>query len=125
MTRCAPAPRLVRKLLDKADYDPAHDYLAHLGDIVAKGPKSMQVLGRLAAQNVTGVRGNHDQKVIEWRGFIEWVKLQKGGEHWWDEMVALDLSPKEYKKLRKGKKKFPIPKDWEWGGMHWNIARYA
>ncbi|KAG9005831.1 hypothetical protein FRB93_009227 [Tulasnella sp. JGI-2019a] len=110
-------------LLDKVDYTPPHDTLIHLGDIISKGPMSLEVLDRVARQNVTGVRGNHDQKVIEWRGYMEWVQKQKGGAEWFDSLVKMKLTPADYKSLSKSYKKFPIPKDWEWGGDHWTIAK--
>ena len=33
-----------------------------------------------------GVRGNQDQKVVEWRAWIEWVAGQKGGKDWLHKM---------------------------------------
>lgn len=112
-----------RELLDKVDYQQSIDTLIHVGDIVAKGPRSMEVLARMAYQNVTGVRGNHDQKVIEWRGFIDWVKTQDGGSRWFDDLVTRKLSPKQFQRLSKAERRFPVPEDWEWGGEHWDIAR--
>ncbi|KAG8864938.1 hypothetical protein FRB96_003525 [Tulasnella sp. 330] len=110
-------------LLEKVDYKPAQDTLIHLGDIVAKGPMSLEVLDQLSRQNITGVRGNHDQMVLEWRGYMDWVQKQKGGLKWFENMVKKKLSPKEYEDLGKSQKKFPFPKDWEWGSDHWTIAR--
>ncbi|GAA6017501.1 hypothetical protein JCM10207_008248 [Rhodosporidiobolus poonsookiae] len=51
----------------------SHDTLLHTGDILAKSPlesslKTIALLRRLGAK---GVRGNHDQKVIEWRKWME------------------------------------------------------
>ncbi|KIO28345.1 hypothetical protein M407DRAFT_181716 [Tulasnella calospora MUT 4182] len=110
-------------LLKKVGYSSEHDRLVHLGDVTIKGPHSRRVLSRLASQNVTGVRGNHDQKVIEWRGFIDYVKSQKGGREWFEELEAMDLTPKQFDKLSKKKKKYKIPDGWEWGSEHWNLAR--
>ncbi|KAG8981104.1 hypothetical protein FRC05_004004 [Tulasnella sp. 425] len=110
-------------LLKKVRYSPGNDRLIHLGDIITKGSHSRRVLTRLAAQNVTGVRGNHDQKVIEWRGFIDYVKSQKGGRKWFEELEAMDLTPKEFDRLPKRKKKYSIPDGWQWGSEHWDVAR--
>ncbi|KAG8993997.1 hypothetical protein FRB90_000550, partial [Tulasnella sp. 427] len=96
-------------LLKKVNYSPKKDRLVHLGDVTIKGPQSRRVLSRLASHNVTGVRGNHDQKVIEWRGFIDYVKSQKGGRKWFEEMEAMDLTPKQFDRLPKRKKKYSIP----------------
>ncbi|KAJ7066989.1 Metallo-dependent phosphatase-like protein, partial [Mycena amicta] len=51
-------------LLHKLEYNPSSDVLLHVGDIVAKGPHegSLAVLKFMASHNITGVRGNHDQK---------------------------------------------------------------
>ena len=119
------APHLhSRNLLRKVAYDPKSDVLVHLGDIVAKGPHPKRILSTFAAQNITGVRGNHDQKVIQWRAFMNWVQEQKGGRDWFEDLVQMNLNPKKYKKLRKSKKKFQTP-DEAWGAEHWHIAKYA
>ncbi|KAJ7707667.1 Metallo-dependent phosphatase-like protein [Mycena rosella] len=77
-------------LLAKLSYDPSSDVLMHVGDIVAKGPHegSMAVLSYMAAHNVTGVRGNHDQMVIEWRSWLDWIAGLDGGAHWLRELHA-------------------------------------
>jgi len=51
------------------------------------------------------------------------VRGHKGGSKWFDDIVSLKLSPKQFAKLGKSKKKFAIPDDWEWGGDHFHIAR--
>ena len=111
------------ELCKKVNYDPKSDFLIHTGDFIIRGPESHEVLADFAARNITGVRGNHDQKVVEWRGFIDWVKTQPGGKEWFDEMDNLDLSPKDLEQLAKKHKKFRIPDGWEWGSDHWRIAR--
>lgn len=40
----------------------------------------------MATHNVTGVRGNHDQKVIEWRAWMNWIHRHPGGNEWLSEM---------------------------------------
>ncbi|KAG8892100.1 hypothetical protein FRC00_012636, partial [Tulasnella sp. 408] len=110
-------------LLKKVGYSPEHDRLVHLGDVTIKGPHTRRVLSRLAAQNVTGVRGNHDQQVIEWRGFMDYVKSQKGGREWLEELESMNLTPKQFDKLSKKKKKYKIPDGWEWGSEHYHVAR--
>lgn len=58
--------------------------MIHVGDIIAKGPHegSLAVLKYMATHNVTGVRGNHDQQVIEWRGWIDWIFSIPEGKAW-------------------------------------------
>ena len=72
------------RLLDKLSYDESSDKFIHVGDIVAKGPHkgSLAVLTYMSSHNITGVRGNHDQKVIEWRGWLDWIHAQPGGKKW-------------------------------------------
>ncbi|GAA6013874.1 hypothetical protein JCM11491_000453 [Sporobolomyces phaffii] len=60
-------------LLRKLAYTPSHDTLVHTGDILSKSTlenslATVKMLRRLGAK---GVRGNHDQKVIEWRKWME------------------------------------------------------
>ncbi|KAG6842335.1 hypothetical protein C0991_010624 [Blastosporella zonata] len=45
-------------------------------------------LSFMASHNITGVRGNHDQKVIEWRAWIHWIRTQPGGPRWLEETHA-------------------------------------
>lgn len=66
-----------RRMLHTVRYDPTNDLLIHVGDLLAKGPDSPLVVQSMAYSNVTGVRGNHDQKVIEWRSWIQWVQSHK------------------------------------------------
>lgn len=56
--------RVTSRLLAKLHYNSTNDLLIHTGDIVAKGPHSNELLSRFAGRDVTGVRGNNDQKVI-------------------------------------------------------------
>ena len=70
-------------LLDHVSYNPAHDYLLFVGDLLAKSSHatSLDVLDFLTRNhNITGterifpVRGNHDQFIIQWRGWREWFE---------------------------------------------------
>jgi predicted phosphodiesterase len=112
-----------RKILSSVSYSESSDYLIHVGDLVAKGPSSPQVLQTVSHANITGVRGNHDQKVIEWRAWIEWVQSHKGGRAWLRDMES--KTPEEIDNLKKksGKRKWKIPDGWKFGGEHYWIAR--
>ncbi|KAJ7475886.1 calcineurin-like phosphoesterase [Mycena latifolia] len=119
-------------LLAKLSYDPSSDVLVHVGDIIAKGPHegSMAVLSYMAANNVTGVRGNHDQKVIEWRGWLNWIRHLDGGKHWLQNLHAEwqaaepddpeEWAEKHMKKRSKWSKK--IPNGWKILSDHYRIA---
>lgn len=112
-----------RKLLKKLKYSPTSDRLIHVGDIVAKGTLkgSLAVLDQLTAANTTGVRGNHDQKVIEWRAWFDWVESYPHGAEW---LAAVErLSKSAFENAEKLSGKFPIPKGWKWRSDHWRIAR--
>ncbi|VDC04774.1 unnamed protein product [Peniophora sp. CBMAI 1063] len=71
-------------LLNTTSYNPSSDTLIHVGDLIAKGTRvgSSQVLDYVVEHNTVGVRGNHDQKVIEWRGWQEWIVGFQDGKEW-------------------------------------------
>lgn len=103
--------------------------LIHVGDIVAKGPHegSMAVLKFMSSHNISGVRGNHDEKVIEWRGWIDWVRSHPGGSDWLRQME--NMSAKEVKANDLDLSKTPkekwrrVPKGWKFMKDHYKIAR--
>ncbi|KLO15265.1 Metallo-dependent phosphatase [Schizopora paradoxa] len=124
------------ELLDKLQYSSSSDLLMHTGDIIAKSPlkDSLAVLSYMTSNNVTGVRGNHDQAVIEWRGWIDRVLAMNGGRQWLEELEKFSASDlKEELKVLQGKKKGKkgevlaewkrIPKKWEFMDDHYHIAR--
>ncbi|KAG8852231.1 hypothetical protein FRB96_008877 [Tulasnella sp. 330] len=111
-------------LMSKLHYNPKHDLLIHMGDIVAKGPHSNELLSRFALSNVTGVRGNNDQKVIEWYGWMSWVQSHPHGVKWLQAMEEQNIPSKQAKKMGLFENaKFPYPEGWDWNGDHYNIAR--
>lgn len=88
----------------------------------------------MASNNVTGVRGNHDQAVIEWRGWIDRVLAMKGGQQWLERLEKLSKRDMEDElKVLQGKKKGKkgevlaewkrIPKEWAFMDDHYHIAR--
>lgn len=62
-------------LLGKLHFNPAQDTLIPAGDFLTKSTDegSLAVLSFLAAHNASAVRGNHDQPVVEWRAWQEWI----------------------------------------------------
>ncbi|KAF8071908.1 calcineurin-like phosphoesterase [Lyophyllum atratum] len=127
----------LHKLLEKVSYNPTSDILVHVGDILTKGShnSSMEVLSYMAARDVTGVRGNHDQKVIEWRAWITWIRSQRGGPRWlddlsllWAEAQANNEEPdvwveSEKRKTRDSKWWKKIPRGWKLFGDHFAVAQ--
>ncbi|KAF7424188.1 hypothetical protein PC9H_009491 [Pleurotus ostreatus] len=123
-------------ILDVLDYDPSSDVLIHVGDIIAKGPYegSLAVLSYMASHNITGIRGNHDQKVIEWRGWLDWLHRFPDGRKWltvlerrWDEAAAEGADPDVWASKQMKRHRSPwwrtIPKDWKIFAEHYKIAR--
>ena len=56
----------LRNLLDLAGFDPQHDELWLTGDLVARGPKSLDVLRFVMSlgERATTVLGNHDLNLL-------------------------------------------------------------
>lgn len=101
-------------------YSPSSDTLVHVGDLVAKGEHSIDVLRWFEERNILGVRGNHDQPVIQWRAWMEWA----GGDAW--EGLVSELSEEKNAEVvaeRVGKMGKSWPKGLEWKGDHWHIAK--
>lgn len=135
--------------MKKLSFDPSHDKLIHVGDVIAKGPEPHAVMDYLRFNQAKGVRGNHDEKVIEWRSWMRWAgkgyqsadaqrrgdtsKKHTGWRAFLDDLDAqfppnaddeeLSESQQEelYKTLAAQSKSFP--KDWSWRSEHWRIAR--
>ncbi|RXW21736.1 hypothetical protein EST38_g4131 [Candolleomyces aberdarensis] len=96
--------RPLTRLLTKLDYDPNSDVLVHTGDFLVKGlhHHSIATLDFMALHNITGVRGNHDQEVIEWKGWIDWIRSTKEGSEW------LQRMEQNWKHIHNGKKPFNL-----------------
>ena len=116
--------------MSKLDYSPTNDLLIHTGDFLARGSDSLSVLNFLTSNNITGVRGNNDQKVIEWRSWIEWILSHRGGREWLERMEKLSDEDLAVIKEQSGElrglmkeKWMRIPEDWEFMGDHYQVAR--
>ena len=59
-------------LLARLSYVPQSDTLIHVGDLVSKAPlnQSLETVRLMRTYGAKGVRGNHDQGVLEWRNWI-------------------------------------------------------
>ncbi|KAJ7126955.1 Metallo-dependent phosphatase-like protein [Mycena epipterygia] len=124
-----------QKLLAKLSYNPSSDVLLHTGDIIAKGPHegSMAVLFYMATNNITGVRGNHDQKIVAWRGWLEWIGSLDGGTRWlrdfhaeWEAASPSDPEAWAEKHIKKAKSNLKwgkkIPDGWKILSDHYRVA---
>ena len=122
-------------LLEKASYDHKSDVLIHVGDVVTKAPNkhSLKILEYLASNNITGVRGNNDQTVVEWRGWIRWIRSLPGGTRWlnriylkWREEKRRGARLKVWLDQEMKRDSSPwwkkIPKGWKLFSEHFDIA---
>ncbi|KAF8656242.1 hypothetical protein AX16_002678 [Volvariella volvacea WC 439] len=102
---------------------------------MAKSPRShsLAVLSYMSNNNITGVRGNHDQAVIEWRGWVNWINSLPGGQQWlqsehqsWHKARSKGIKLKVWQEQQRntGDKKWwrKIPKGWKLFGDHYMIA---
>ncbi|KAK5810233.1 Metallo-dependent phosphatase-like protein, partial [Linnemannia elongata] len=95
------------RFLKKIEHKPQRDTLVLAGDIVAKGPQSLKVVDRLIELQAKCVRGNHDDVVIRWRGFL-------------DSVNAAILEEYEASSAFRG---INIPSDLDRRSEHYQIAR--
>lgn len=127
-----------RTLLSKLRYNHTSDLLVHTGDFLSKATlaSAQDVISFFSQDSVLGVRGNHDQKIVEWRAWIEWVRSHKGGKTWLEEMERLyegEIDPEGTSQTPLASWQFSarprdwmrLPEDWdtEFMGEHYQIAR--
>ncbi|TFK27148.1 calcineurin-like phosphoesterase [Coprinopsis marcescibilis] len=129
-----------KKLLSTVAYDSKVDVLVHTGDFMSKSSikDSLAVLSFMTQYDVVGVRGNHEQKIIEWRGWITWICSSYEGcrwlrhvEHEWERARHnKQLTPEEF--IDSEKQSFGlrdkrwwklVPVDWLLFGEHYQLAR--
>lgn len=62
----------LKLLLKKCEFDPHRDHIILVGDLVAKGPFSLDTITFIddLNQSASCVRGNHDVKLIRWRAYL-------------------------------------------------------
>lgn len=126
---------IYRDLLTTLDYSPHRDTLIHVGDLTTRGPQSLEVLDFVASRKILGVRGNHDQSVVGWRAWIEWILSHNGGLEWLDkqERLAEEGRQNSTDERRDEEGGFLFTRKDEWKeipegrslmGKHYIIARY-
>lgn len=67
-------------LLDAIDYDQSTDMIYSVGDLIDRGPQSVEVVEFFKQPNTYAVRGNHEQMIVnpkEWRDI--WLYPPNGG----------------------------------------------
>jgi len=67
----------LNRFLKLIDHDPRKDVLILSGDMVTRGPQSIEVIDTARKLGIKCVRGNHEDKVIRWRGYLDSLSLQE------------------------------------------------
>lgn len=127
--------RQLKDLLEAASYNGNLDVLIHVGDVVTKGVHkySMKTLEYLSSNHIIGVRGNHEQKVIEWRAWLDWMRTCPNGDQWLLEMHSRWMKEKPQGKqlkrwLRRERRRdnsewwHKIPRGWKLFDGHFRVA---
>lgn len=84
------------RLLGQVAFDPACDRLLSVGDLVDRGPGSLQVLDWLAQMWLFAVRGNHEQMALDYDGSDAWCeRYQHNGGEWF-----MALAPHQQQRYR-------------------------
>jgi hypothetical protein len=100
--------------LKQVNFDPKQDEIILAGDLVAKGPQSLEVIDKAIQIQARCVRGNHDDKVIRWKGFLDSKKksvpsdLDEGSEH---HKIAQEMTKEQYQYLLSCPLILTVPKE--------------
>ncbi|KAG0030505.1 hypothetical protein BGZ81_002567 [Podila clonocystis] len=117
--------------LVQTGYDRRRDNLILAGDLVAKGPRSLEVIDRAIELRARCVRGNHDDKVIRWRGYLDSLSAREvaqldsdTGDDDEDDIDIDNVSNTKNEDINSLKKKKPrTPSDLDRKSEHYDIAR--
>ena len=135
----------LQELLRKTNFNPAAgDVLVHTGDIITKGSLqgSKKVVQWMATNNIHGVRGNHDQAIIDWKSWRDWISSTSAGKAWLHSLEedwkkertesSSSLDPVDWAKDRRknSPRKFKswwrrVPQGWKMFNEHYLIAAYV
>jgi hypothetical protein len=79
----------LEELLHKVKFDKKHDHLILAGDMISKGPDSKGVVDLAMKYGATGIRGNHEDRVLAtYRKLRKWDQSAPQSED--DDEVLLD-----------------------------------
>ncbi|KAF9988388.1 hypothetical protein BGZ65_006176 [Modicella reniformis] len=117
--------------LKQVKFNPAKDTIILAGDILAKGPQSLQVIDKARSLNAHCVRGNHDDKVIRWKGYLNSLGKQETKDLEVDsesrpQVMDDENSPEynsEYPDVKPFAQKKSIPSDLVENSEHHKIAK--
>ncbi|KAG0274958.1 hypothetical protein BGZ95_009315 [Linnemannia exigua] len=82
----------LNNFLKKVSFDAAQDEIIFAGDMVAKGPQSLEVIDKAIELKARCVRGNHDDKVLRWKSYLDSLNPRQ--------KIALDLDSMMRPKVR-------------------------
>lgn len=120
------------RFLVQTGYDHRRDSLILAGDLIAKGPRSLEVIDRAIKLGARCVRGNHDDKVIRWRGYLdsltasEVAQLDNEADDNEDDDISIitDIKNINNDDINNLKQKKPrTPSDLDRRSEHYDIAR--
>lgn len=100
--------------LKQVDFDAKQDEVILAGDLVAKGPQSLEVIDKAREIQARCVRGNHDDKVLRWKGFLDSKKkdipsdLEENSDH---HEIAKKMSTEQYQYLLSCPLILTVPKE--------------
>ncbi|KAG0057108.1 hypothetical protein BGZ83_001542 [Gryganskiella cystojenkinii] len=126
--------------LEKIAFNNKTDTLILAGDIVTKGDQSLGVIDRARDLGAYCVRGNHDDKVVRWRAFLDSLSLVEqqqamdDDDNDDDDVEAIDLAFDENDQIQISHKKhknkdnkkdwrLKIPLDLDRKSDHYHLAR--
>jgi len=90
---------------------------------MTKGPQSVEMLDEFAMLNVTGVRGNHEEKVIAWRTWIDWAEERPDGGSEWLTRLEMRYPNGFPSKMRQSGLASSIPSYWTFMSEHYQLAK--
>lgn len=107
----------LERRLTQLEFDPARDRLFSVGDLIDRGPASIQALAWLHKPWFHACLGNHEAMLLvlgeQWRAQPDWL-LANGGE-WWFELDAAQQA-----EFRAGFRQLPFAMEVETG--HGSVA---
>lgn len=79
---------MLMKKLRECRFDPQHDLLVSVGDIIDRGPDSLGCLALLRESWMTAVRGNHEQMALDARASSQSALWLMNGGDWFTRLTA-------------------------------------
>ncbi|KAF9958143.1 hypothetical protein BGZ72_000820 [Mortierella alpina] len=133
----------LNRFLSSVRFDTKRDFLVLAGDLVAKGPQSLEVIDRARQLGAKCVRGNHEDKIIRWRGYLDSLSKSErealtnesddsqedDSEDGYDDEISLaeifssNDSSLDGSLQRQRKRKPKVPSDLNRRSEHYEIAR--